>query len=123
MPAAPGPTSIALAIAAVVAVVPFVGIAVLNLVVAWRKGPPLTQLVENYLRRYPFFAAALSGFFGALVGHVFWSDGTSRRADPAQLAQVLAALVIAVAAGLLASVLLPLIALLVRAVASRIRAG
>jgi|GEM_PF-5363493 len=107
-----GPTTIAMAIAAFLAVLPFVVIAVVNIVMALRGWTPLTQLVENYMRRYPMFAALLSGFVGALAGHVFWSFGDNPPYPPAPLHLLPYAVLIAVAAGILGAILLAGIAYL-----------
>jgi hypothetical protein len=83
MPQSGGPTSLAMWFAAMVAVTPFIAIALLNVIIARNHWTPLAQLVEHYLRRYPLFAAGLAGFFGALVGHVFWSYGDNPPYPPA----------------------------------------
>jgi hypothetical protein len=119
MPASPGPTSAALGIVALVAVAPFFAIAVVNVVFAWWGWTPLTQLVENYLRRYPLFAAALAGLCGALVGHVFWSFGDNLPRGPAPFYLLGAALGLAVVAGVVGAVMLAAVGLALRALASR----
>jgi hypothetical protein len=101
-----GPTTIAMAIAAFLAVLPFAVIAVVNIVMAVKGWTPLTQLVENYMRRYPIFAAVLSGFVGALAGHVFWSFGDNPAEPPAPLSLLPWAVLVAVGAGLLGAVIL-----------------
>jgi ABC-type Fe3+-siderophore transport system permease subunit len=106
MPASFGATSLAVAIVGLVAVAPFLAIALVNVIFAENGWTPLTQIVENYLRRYPLFAAALAGFFGALVGHVFWSFGDNPRADPATLGLLFTALAGAAILGLAGGVLL-----------------
>jgi len=123
MPPVTGPTTLALAFAAIVAVVPFIGIAVINIVIARRGWSPLTQLVEDYLRRYPIFAALLSGFVGALVGHVFWSMGDNPPKPPAPAHLLLEALGLALAAGLAGALLLWLLGMALAAVSERLRAG
>jgi hypothetical protein len=110
VPQSAGPTTLAIAIAALLAVLPFVAIAVVNIVMAVRGWTPLTQLVENYMRRYPIFAAVLAGFVGALAGHVFWSFGDNPAGPPATLHLLPWAVVVAVAAGMIGAVLLVVIA-------------
>jgi hypothetical protein len=106
VPASAGPTSLAIYIVAGVAVLPFVAIAGLNVYVAYRDGPPLTQVVEEYLRRYPVFAAALAAFCGALVGHVFWSFGAGGSAAQGPLSLLWWAAGLAVLAGVFGAALL-----------------
>lgn len=119
MPEALGPTTVALALAGLLAVTPFVVIAVINVIMARHGWTPLTQLVENYLRRYPLFAAALCGFFGALVGHVFWSHGDNPAAHPAPGQLLLMAVALAVASGVAGAVLLGAVSAGIAAVAGR----
>lgn len=107
-----GPTTIAMAIAAMLAVLPFVIIAIVNIVMAIKGWTPLTQLVESYMRRYPIFAALLAGFVGALVGHVFWSFGDNPSEPAAPFYLLPLAVVIAIGAGLLGAVALGGIAFL-----------
>ncbi len=83
MPHSEGPTTIAMAIAATAAALPFVAIAILNTVMVVRRTPPLNQVVENYMRRYPLIAAGLACFVGALAGHIFWSTGDNPSKPPA----------------------------------------
>ncbi len=109
MPQSAGPTSVAMWLAALVAVAPFIMIALLNVVIARNGWTPLSQLVENYLRRYPLFAAALAGFFGALVGHVFWSFGYQQPYPPTPGYLLLVAVGLAVASGMVGAVLLALL--------------
>lgn len=103
-------SNVALGFEALIAILPFIVLAVLNVVFARRHWPPLTQLVEDNLRRYPLFAAGLSGFVGALVGHVFWSFGENPPAPPAKGYLLLVAFFIAVAAGALGALVLGLLA-------------
>jgi hypothetical protein len=123
MPQALGPTTVALAFAGLLAVTPFVVIAVINVIIARHGWTPLTQLVENYLRRYPLFAAALCGFFGALVGHVFWSHGDNPAAAPAPGQYLLMAVGLAAGAGVAGAGLLGLVSAGIAAVNSRLNAG
>ena len=113
MPQAAGPTTVAMAVVALIAVTPFVVIAVVNVVFALRGWTPLTQLVEHYLRRYPLFAAGLCGFFGALVGHIFWSFGYNAPRPPAPFHLLVIAVGLAIASGLAGAGLLALIAAVV----------
>ena len=123
MPQALGPTTVALAFAGLLAVTPFVVIAVINVIIARHGWTPLTQLVENYLRRYPLFAAALCGFFGALVGHVFWSHGYNPAAIPAPGQFLLVAVGLAVGAGVAGAGLLGLVSAGIAAVTGRFSGG
>ncbi len=115
MPTSLGPTSAALGIVALIAVTPFVGIAFVNVVFARRGWTPLTQLVENYLRRYPIFAAALAGLCGALVGHVFWSFGENRPYGPAPFYLLGAAFGLALVSGIVGAAVLAVVGLALRA--------
>lgn len=83
MPHSEGPTTIAMAIAATAAALPFVVIAIVNTIMVFRGSPPLNQVVENYMRRYPLIAAGLTGFVGALAGHIFWATGDNPSKPPA----------------------------------------
>ena len=121
MPASFGATSLAIAIVAMVAVAPFVVIAVINTIFAYNGWTPLTQIVENYLRRYPLVAAALSGFFGALVGHIFWSFGDNPAKDPAPLGLLFIALASAVLLGLVGGVSLVVVGFGLRLVGTLFR--
>jgi hypothetical protein len=110
VPGASGPTTIAMAIAATIAVIPFVVIAGVNVFMAFRGWTPLTQLVEHYMRRYPWFAAGICGFVGALAGHIFWSFGDNPARPVGHTSLLLIALGIAVAAGVVGAVVLAAIA-------------
>ena len=110
MPQSAGPSTLAIAIAAVLAVLPFFVVAIVNVVMVLRGWTPLTQTVENYMRRYPIFAAALAGFVGALAGHVFWSFGDNPAKPPAPLYLLPWAVLVAIATGLVCAVLLAAIA-------------
>lgn len=123
MPQALGPTTVALAFAGLLAVTPFVVIAVINVIMARHGWTPLTQLVENYLRRYPLFAAALCGFFGALVGHIFWSHGDNPPAQPAPGQLLFVAVGLAVAAGAAGAVLLAVVSAGIASVTKRRNEG
>lgn len=120
MPAA-GPTTIAMAVAALLAVLPFAVLAVINIVMALRGWTPLTQLVENYMRRYPIFAALLAGFVGALAGHVFWSFGDNPEEPPAPFHLLLVAVLVAVGAGIAGAIALGVIAFVLDAARARLR--
>jgi len=113
MPQTPA-SNLALSIEAILGALPFIAIAGLNIVFALRGWTPLTQLVENYLRRYPPFAAAISLFIGALVGHVFWSFGNNPSAPPGSALLLLLALGIAVGTGVVGAISLMGLALLLR---------
>ena len=115
MPQVPA-SNLAMAIEAMLAITPFVAVAVLNFVFARRGWAPLTQLVEHYLRRYPIFAAVLSGFVGALVGHVFWSLGDNPPAPPAPFHLLPVALGLAFAIPVIGAVALAVIASTLHAV-------
>lgn len=106
--------SIVVAVSGSVAVAPFVVIAILNARFASRGWTPLAQLVTAYLGRYPVFAALVAGFFGALMGHVFWSTGGPGDARPlAPLVILPVALGLTVLAGLVGAIVLTLIAMLI----------
>lgn len=106
MPAPAGPTTIAMAIAATIAVLPFVVIALVNIVMVYRRWTPLTQLVEHYMRRYPWFAAGICGFVGALAGHIFWSFGDNPSRPVGHSFLLLVAIGVAITAGIVGALIL-----------------
>lgn len=113
-------SNVAMALEALLAILPFFGIALLNIWLARRGWPPLSQLVEDNLRRYPLVAAGLSGFVGALVGHVFWSFGDNPSAQPARFLLFLLAIAVAVLAGALGALVLGVLAYAVNPVVTRV---
>lgn len=115
------PRSIVVAVTGSVAVVPFVVIAILNVRFARRNWTPLAQLVTAYLGRYPVFAAIVAGFFGALMGHVFWSTGGTGDARPlAPLVMLAVAVGLTVLAGLAGALVLTALAFPIDALVPRI---
>lgn len=110
MPTGVGPSTIAMAVAATLAVLPFVVIAAVNLLIVRRGWTPLTQLVEHYMRRYPWFAAAICAFVGALAGHVFWSFGDNPALPPAPGQLLPIAVGVAIGAGILGAMALGAVA-------------
>lgn len=111
----PGATSLAVAIVALVAVAPFVAIAVINTVDA-----------SNADRRELSEALSLSGrgalgLFGALVGHIFWSFGDNPAKDPAPLRLVFTGLGSAVLLGLVGGVSLAVVGFGLRLVSTLFR--
>jgi hypothetical protein len=123
VPSTSGPTTIAIGIAATIAVIPFVVIAAVNVFMVFRRWTPLTQLVEHYMRRYPWFAAGICGFVGALVGHIFWSFGDNPAKPVGHSNLLLIAIGIAVGAGVVGAVMLAAIAYAAAWLFGRFRSG
>jgi hypothetical protein len=110
-----------MAIAATIAVLPFVVIASVNLVMVYRGWSPLSQLVEHYMRRYPWFAAGICGFVGALAGHIFWSWGDNPSMPVGKTNLLWLAFLIAIASGVVGALLIAGIAYVAAWVLGRFR--
>ena len=59
-------------VAGVVFIAIMLGVLGIDLVLEYRREPPLGQWVANWTKRYPLFATGLALIFGAMVGHFFW---------------------------------------------------
>lgn len=117
MPSQAGPGTVAMAITATLAILPFIAIALLNIAMTIRGYPRLSQVIENYMARYPIIAAGLGGFVGALAGHIFWATGPNPPKDFAQLRLLPIAFVIAMVVGAVGAGALALIAASLRPLA------
>jgi len=99
LPEQAGPATFVMAIIATIAFLPFIGIALLNIVMTRPEAPRLNQVVENYMARYPIIAAGLAGFVGALAGHIFWATGPNPYKPFADLRLLPIAVGVGIAAG------------------------
>lgn len=103
-----------MAIVGTLTILPMIAIAVLNIVMTRPGSPRLSQVVENYMGRYPVIAAVLAGFFGALAGHIFWAIGPNPAKDFGELKLVPIAFGLAIAVGVFGAAVLALLGTVLR---------
>lgn len=103
-----------MAIVGTLAILPMIGVAFLNIVMTRPGSPRLSQVVENYMGRYPVIAAGLAGFVGALAGHIFWAIGPNPPKDFGRLKLVPLSFGLAIAVGIFGAGILALLGAVLR---------